>query len=141
MNFSNKLWCLLAGMLAISNLATGQYQSSILHYDNNNRLVYHSDKDGNRIPDFGYSGYKNGGVNLPDIPVVLVIEPVEGDNSAHIQAAIDQVSAMPLNKNGHRGALYLQAGTYPVSQTIYINRSGVVLRGAGENNTISRPCS
>ncbi len=136
MIFSNKLWCILLGLLSISNLTTGQYQSSILHYDNNNRLVYHSDKDGNRIPDFGYAGYKNGGVELPDIPVVLVIEPVEGDNSAHIQAAINQLSAMPLNKNGHRGALLLQTGFYPVSKTIYLNSSGVVLRGSGEDSTV-----
>ena len=34
----------------ISNFCFAQYQSSILHYNNDNRLVYHSDKDGNRIP-------------------------------------------------------------------------------------------
>jgi len=32
--------------------AYSQYQSSMLHYDDNKRLVYHSDVEGNRIPDF-----------------------------------------------------------------------------------------
>jgi len=123
-------------LLFTSNLVYGQYQSSILYYDDNDRLVYHSDEEGSRIPDFSYAGYKYGEAELPDIPVVLTIDPISGDNTSHIQAAIDQVSAMPLTENGHRGALLLNPGTYTVSQTIYVKSSGVVLRGAGENNTI-----
>src|SRR4030095_17271817 len=54
-----------------------------------------------------------------------------GDNTANIQNAINQVSAMPLDANGFRGAVLLTAGTYPCSNTITIGASGVVLRGVG----------
>ena len=55
-----------------------------------------------------------------------------GDNTAHIQAAIDEVEALTLNANGHRGTLLLLPGEYPVSGELIINRSGVVLRGSGD---------
>jgi len=121
-------------LLLISSLAFGLYEPSILHYDGNNRLVYHSDEEGNRIMDFSYAGYKNGEAALPNVAVVHTISPVAGDNTAHLQAAINYVESLPLNGNGHRGALLLNPGTYPVSQTIYINSSGVVLRGSGKGS-------
>ena len=99
-------------------------------------MVYHSDEEGSRIPDFSYAGYKYGEANLPDVPVVFTISPVEGDNTDNIQSAIDMVSVMTPDENGHRGTLLLDPGTYPVSQTIYIKTGGVVLRGSGQENTI-----
>jgi len=133
LNRSRYLFLLLP--ILISNLVSGQYQSSILHFDDSSRLVYHSDKDGNRIPDFSHAGYKNGEVDIPELPVVLEISPIEGDNTAHIQSAIDQVSGLALDKNGFRGALLLKPGLYPVHGVIYINSSGVVLRGSGEGSS------
>ena len=127
---------LFAGLLLlISNLVSGQYQSSIVHFDDSSRLVYHSDKDGNRIPDFSHAGYKNGEVDIPILSVVLEIGPIEGDNTAHIQSAIDQVSGLPFDENGFRGALLLKPGLYPVHGIIYISSSGVVLRGSGEGSS------
>ena len=41
-----------------------------------------------------YVGYKNGEEALPTIAVVKEISPVAGDNTAHIQAAIDEVEAL-----------------------------------------------
>ncbi len=130
MNRPRHLFVLL--LFLISNLVSGQYQSSILHFDDNNRLVYHSDKDGNRIPDFSHAGYKNGEIDIPELPVVLELGPIPGDNTAHIQSAIDQVSGLALDENGFRGALLLKPGLYPVHGVIYIKSSGVVLRGSGE---------
>ncbi len=95
-------------LFLISNLVSGQYQSSILHFDDSSRLVYHSDNDGNRIPDFSHAGYKNGEVDIPEVSVVLEIGPIQGDNTAHIQSAIDQVSGLSLNENGFRGTLLLK---------------------------------
>ena len=134
-NAANRSTYLFVGLLLlISNLAFGLYEPSILHYDTGNRLVYHSDEDGNRIMDFSYAGYKNGEAALPNVAVVHTISPVAGDNTAHLQAAIDYVESLPLNGNGHRGALLLNPGTYPVSQTIYLNSNGVVLRGSGQGS-------
>jgi len=118
------------------HLLSAQYQSSILHYNENNRLVYHSDEDGNRIPDFSYAGYKNGESDIPNVPVVFTISPENGDNTDNIQSAIDMVSVMSPDENGHRGTLLLEPGTYPVSQTIFIKSSGVVVRGSGQDSTI-----
>ncbi len=124
---------LLAGLLLLaSNLVSAQYQSSILHYDDSLRLVYHSDKDGNYIPDFSHAGYKNGEHDLPVLPNVLEISAISGDNTAHIQSAIDSVSSLALDSNGHRGALLLKAGLYPLHGVLKIKHSGVVLRGSGK---------
>ncbi|MFT7621478.1 MAG: hypothetical protein ACI9WU_000641 [Myxococcota bacterium] len=87
------------------------------------------------LPDFSYAGYMGGGVAIPDVPVKVSISPVDGDDRAQIQAAIDEVSALPLDATGHRGAVLLAAGTYEVSDTVVIAVSGVVLRGAGQGTT------
>ena len=67
------------------------------------------------------------------VPVKVTVSPVGGDNAANIQNAINQVSALPLDTNGFRGAVMLSAGLYPCSNTITINASGVVLRGVGSS--------
>jgi hypothetical protein len=110
------------------------WQSSAVWYNEHGRLEYHRDSEFNRIPDFSYAGYKNGNADIPFIPVVKTIVPVDGDNTAHIQQAIDEVGAMTVNSSGFRGALLLSAGRYPVNGTIKINKSGVVLRGAGDGS-------
>jgi len=95
------------------------------------KLVYKTTPAGDRIMDFSHAGYMGGGVALPDVPVQRTVEPSGGeDDTALIQAAIDEVSAMPL-EDGFRGAVLLAAGTYPCGGTIRIATSGVVLRGSG----------
>lgn len=89
----------------------------------------------NRIPDFSNAGYKGGGVQLPVLPVQETIQPVQGDCRAHIQAAIDRVSALPADANGYRGAVLLRAGIYPVEGSLIIRAGGVVLRGEGNGVT------
>ncbi|WP_234735786.1 glycoside hydrolase family 55 protein [Tellurirhabdus bombi] len=89
----------------------------------------------NQIPDFSFAGYNGGGVALPQVAVKATISPAKGDCRALIQAAIDQVSALPADKNGMRGAVLLKAGVYPVEGSLTINVSGVVLRGEGNGTT------
>ncbi len=118
------------------------------------KLTYTPDERGNLIPDFSQCGYMGGGVRLPDLPVKLILSPRrgmekemeqyttkgagEGDDTERIQAAIDRVGAMPLDKNGFRGALLLKRGLYRVEGVLSIKASGVVLRGEGQgkNGTI-----
>lgn len=92
----------------------------------------------NQIPDFSNAGYRGGGVRIPQLAVADSISPIEGDNRAHIQAAIDRMAALPLDANGHRGALLLKAGVYPVEGSLFIKASGIVLRGEGNglNGTV-----
>ncbi|MEV4021182.1 hypothetical protein AB0J35_63005 [Nonomuraea angiospora] len=108
------------------------WHSRLVYPGSDGRLVYRVDNAGNRIPDFSWAGYRNGEVALPNVDVVLEIGPVSGDNTTHIQQALDKVASRPLSEAGFRGALRLKPGTYPVSGTLHLRHSGVVLRGSGK---------
>ena len=99
------------------------------------KLVYVPDEQGNTILDSSHAGYGGGGVPIPTVPVKETIWPVAGDNTEHVQAAIDRISALPLDKYGFRGALVLRAGYYRMATPITIKASGVVLRGEGMGDT------
>jgi chitodextrinase len=119
------------------------WESAKVRFDSNGRLFYPADASGNRIPDYSHAGYKGGGVPLPTVPVVINISPVAGDDTASIQAAIDQAGTLPVQANGYRGTVLLTAGVYDVSGTVRVNKSGVVLSGVGDGadpatNTIIR---
>lgn len=86
----------------------------------------------NVIPDFSSAGYMRGGVAIPDLPARKALEPIEGDNRARIQAAIDEVAAREPDEHGFRGAVLLKAGRYEVGDTLTISVGGVVLRGEGQ---------
>src|SRR5918994_3610334 len=99
------------------------------------KLVYVPDEHGNTILDSSHAGYGGGGVPIPTVPVKETIWPVAGDNTATVQAAIDKVSALPLDKSGFRGAVLLRAGYYKMAMPVRIQASGVVLRGEGMGDT------
>jgi hypothetical protein len=96
-------------------------------------LTYIEDQFGNRIPDYSTAGYASG-KPIPEVSIVKTLSPQTNreDDTARIQAAIDQLSSASANANGLRGALLLEAGDYYVSGTIHIRQSGVVLRGEGQ---------
>jgi regulation of enolase protein 1 (concanavalin A-like superfamily) len=103
------------------------------------RLIYQPDTNGATIPDISRCGYQGGGVPIPtNIPVVLTLTNQPGDNLARIQNAIATVGAMPIQTNGFRGAILLKAGIYSVSNSILLNKSGIILRGegSGPNGTV-----
>jgi hypothetical protein len=106
-----------------------------VEWDTAGDLIYAPTAVGDRVPDFSNVGYRGGVVGIPNVPVVLTVQPVAGDDMATIQAAIDQVEAMPLNPDGFRGAVLLQAGEYQISDRLNINASGIVLRGEGDGPT------
>ena len=95
------------------------------------KITYHSLDNGDRVPDFSYCGYMLSETPIPDVPVKAIVSKMKGDATATIQKAIDYVSSIPPNKQGFRGAVLLQPGTYEVSGTLSITTSGVVLRGSG----------
>ena len=100
-------------------------------------MVYTPDSLGNRIPDFSYCGYRAGTEAIPDVPIQVVVNTQKGDVTNRIQAAIDYVATLPLDKNVFRGAVLLEKGTFEVAGQLTISTSGVVLRGSGmgENGT------
>jgi len=67
--------------------------ASRVHAGVDGRLVYVPDEQGNTIHDASHAGYRGGGVAIPTLPVRETIWPVAGDNTAHVQAAIDRVSS------------------------------------------------
>jgi hypothetical protein len=97
------------------------------------RLLQQPDALGNRIVDASGVGYLGGTVPLPTVPVKVTILPVAGDNRLNIQNAINQVEALTPDANGFRGAVLLTAGEYPLSNTVNITASGVILRGVGSD--------
>lgn len=112
-------------------------QSQRLYVGADGRLVTPAYSNGDRIADFSTVGYRGGGVALPAVATQRTVQPpASGDAGASIQSAIDAVSALPLDSNGFRGAVQLVAGVYPVSGTLTIRASGVVLRGAGQSTVI-----
>jgi hypothetical protein len=94
-------------------------------------LQYTADEQGNRIPDFSYSGYRAGAVPVPEAPIRVTVPVVKGDATLRIQSALDYVASLPQDKEGIRGAVLLEKGTYEVAGSLRINASGVVLRGSG----------
>lgn len=95
------------------------------------RLVYVPDEQGNTIHDASHAGYRGGGVAIPTVPVRETVWPIAGDNTAHVQAAIDKVSARTPDAGGWRGAVLLRAGYYRMATPLRIHTGGVVLRGEG----------
>jgi len=104
---------------------------SVFRMGSDGKLVYSQDENGNRLPDFSYVGYHSGEKAIPDVPVKITIEPVEGDNTQHIQHALDQLGKLPIDKDGFRGALLLKRGVYKVGGRLILSDSGTVLRGEG----------
>ena len=91
--------------LAVSHTAFAA-ESSLVSVGPNGKLVYTpfavtgQTNAVNLLPDWAHAGYKGGGVALPDVPTMVTLYPQPGDDCVRIQAAIDQVEAMPLDANG-----------------------------------------
>jgi hypothetical protein len=114
-----------------SNLAAAQGRSDWVYPGLDGNLVYKTTQAGDRIMDFSSAGYMAGGVALPNVPVVRTVKPSGGtDDTAAIQAAINQIAALPL-AGQFRGAVLLAPGTFVCGSTLYIPASGIVLRGSG----------
>ena len=101
-------------------------------YGKGGKLSYTPDELGNKIPDFSNVGYRYGDDPIPDIATVVEVSPVDGDDGATIQAAINSLYSVEPDENGFRGAVLLKAGVYQVSGQIKISASGIVLRGEGD---------
>lgn len=113
----------------------GIWSPAQVFYNEESKLSYFPDEKGNVIPDFSNVGYEYGDNPIPDVHVVIEVNPVEGDDGATIQAAIDRVGKMHANPDGIKGAVLLKKGIYEVSGQLILNTGGVVLRGEGQTDT------
>ncbi len=105
--------------------------SSLVSLGQDGKLVYTADEVGTVVPDFSGVGYKNSEVPIPVVPIVKIVTAISGDNTAHIQSAINEVAAFPLQADGFRGAILFKAGVYEIASGITVSASGIVLRGEG----------
>ena len=89
-----------------------------------------TDDAGRFLHDFSYAGYAHG-EREPRLPVGLEVrvEADGGDQTADIQAALDQVGA------ADGGVVQLGPGVFRVDGRLVVTRSRVVLRGAGAGVT------
>ena len=96
---------------------------------------YPSNSISSRIADASHAGYQCGDEPIPFYPVAVVVTnfgaiPNDGiDDTAALQAAID---ACPTNG----AAVFLPEGIYNVTNTVYVNKPNIVLRGAGPTKTV-----
>lgn len=123
---SSNLWNSVTEFEAHVSAGTSQR----LAVGSDGRLQYFPHSNGDTIPDFSRAGYGGGGVALPNLPVRQTVSPGSGDDGSRIQSAIDAVGGLTPDSNGMRGAVLLNPGTYEVSGSLTLNRSGVVLRGS-----------
>jgi autotransporter-associated beta strand protein len=104
-------------------------------------LIYRLDERAQRIADFSDCGYRSGIVPLPDVQRDIpqsrwvYVNPGDGDDTSRIQTAINTVKAMTPDAMGWRGVVFLNAGEYQLENTLTINASGIVLKGAGDSAT------
>jgi len=123
-------WRAAVAVLFLLSAGIATAQSKWVQLGSDGKLVYAHSPQGDRIVDFSYAGYRGGGVALPQVKAMKSVMPSGGDDSAAIQAAIDEVSKLPL-VGGHRGAVVLASGVFHCAKRLTIAASGVVLRGAG----------
>ncbi len=87
--------------------------------------------------DYSYCGYHRSEQPIPSVQVAVYVQPMAGDNSAQLQAAINWLSQQkPDKQTGLRGAVLLAEGVYELQEPLRIRTSGVVLRGCGRDKTI-----
>jgi len=134
-----KHWIFTAALLSniFSHYTYAQSQStpgSPIQISKDGKLSYIPDANGDRVPDFSYCGYMKSEQPIPDVAVKVIVPAMTGDATEKIQSAIDYVSSLPLDKQGFRGAILLEKGTFEIAGGLTIRASGVVLRGSGSDS-------
>ncbi len=89
--------------------------------------------EGGRLPDYSYAGYRRGEQALPDVPAAANVRDFGAvgdgiaDDTKALQAALTATS---------RGAVLVPPGRYLITDYLRIENSGVVLRGAGPEQSV-----
>ena len=94
--------------------------------------MYLVDTDHNRIPDYRWAGYRCSQDQIPNVETVTPIEPVEGDNTDHIEEAVREVGNLVREEDREHAVLELALDGDRVDGPLSIPGDGVVLRGAGD---------
>ncbi|MBT3296840.1 MAG: right-handed parallel beta-helix repeat-containing protein [Verrucomicrobia bacterium] len=86
-----------------------------------------------RLPDFSFAGYHFGEDPLPQVKVVADVTRfgAKGDGKTDDTAAFKRAIA-----ETEQGAILVPAGHYLLSDILWIEKSGIVLRGEGTDKTV-----
>jgi hypothetical protein len=85
-----------------------------------------------RLPDFSYAGYHRGEQPLPTVDVVTNVTRFGADGSDQVDDTDAFRRAIAAT---NRGAIFIPAGRYVISDIVEIRKPGIVLRGAGPAQT------
>jgi type 1 glutamine amidotransferase len=88
---------------------------------------------GGRLGDFSHAGYHRGERPIPTLPPGISVKQfgARGDGETDdSQAFLDAIAKAP------RGAIEIPPGRYKITQILEITRPGIVLRGAGPDQTV-----
>lgn len=90
-------------------------------------------KDTSRLPDFSFAGYRFGEKPIPQIPNVVDVKKfgAAGDGSTDDTKAFAAAVKAAVN-----GAVYVPEGRYVLTSEIELDKSHLVLRGAGPGKTV-----
>lgn len=86
-----------------------------------------------RLPDFSCAGYHRGEAPIPVVPQAASVKDFGAvgdgvaDDTKALQAAIDATA---------RGAVFVPPGRYKITDYLRITKSGLVLRGAGPEQSV-----
>lgn len=127
-------WRFAALVLALPIAAVAVQRPPVVQ-EAKGELTYVVAANGDRLPDFSRAGYRGGGEPLPHVPARVTVSPVDGDDGARIQAALDFVASLPADANGFRGAVQLSAGKFEIDGQLRL-AGGVVLRGVGDATVV-----
>lgn len=119
---------LLGSLFAASSLAATTPQLSPLWGSRGE-----SWKENGRLPDFSHAGYHRGDVPLPNVPQTANVKDfgAVGDGVADDTKAINAAIAATA-----RGAIFFPVGRYKITDYIRIEKSNIVLRGAGPDRSV-----
>ena len=92
----------------------------------------------NILPDYSYAGYKNSEEQIPEASVMESIGPVDGDNTNHIQKAINALYGQQIPSGETHKVLQLEPGIYRIEGELQIKESHIVLRGHGNGDDPSQ---
>ncbi|WP_308990993.1 DUF6298 domain-containing protein [Mariniflexile litorale] len=137
----NKKYKLILSSIAlffIINVGHAQSKHSDIVKNKKGSITHVADSLGNQIPDFSYAGYMASEKAIPQVEARIFVPHQTDDATQKIQAAINYVGSLKPNASGFRGAVLLDKGTFKISGSLYINKSGVILRGSGnaDNETL-----
>ncbi|MFL1012155.1 DUF6298 domain-containing protein [Flavisericum labens] len=122
----------IALIFALSHVYSQGAYSDIVK-DKNGKIIHVADSLGNVIPDFSYAGYRASENVIPAVDAKIFVPYQKEDATSTIQKAIDYVGSLEPDKNGFKGAVLLDVGTFKIKGTLYLEKSGVVLRGSGNS--------